>query len=332
LNSKYNMIMLESGEKINISKLEPFEERSKVLYLYTSGNERYIIKVFTGVEERDIVRRVNAIKDTLMRQQKYSGPIPEGISRRGIPIKSGWGYAKAFGFTNTNNSIIPLLVFNYVDGKTLWRYIREDSQILDEKRKNIARQLLTILIYLQDAGIVHNDLYPDNFIISKEKGREEKVYILDLESAGILHKSRKTWLWEPLTLGKGHYMFCPPPEIEKRGETSIFSDRWVGTYLIFWTLCGFHPIPFLNRIDETALDSLYSATDKKEITWPPRLKEKIPYERKDYPIDKFKKFMDKYFGHTNFPRILFYTYIIGYKDYTRRPGFREVKESLKGIL
>jgi serine/threonine protein kinase len=316
------MIKLENGEKINISQLEPLDRGC--LYKYTRGGARYLLKVFP--HDPNIVRRVNDIRSALMKLQS-TRPVPVNISYRGIPVKSGWCRAKDFGFIYPSSSIVPVLVYNYVDGVTLYDYLKPGRfPPLDETRKKLARQLLVMLTYLQDAGIVHGDLYPDNFIVSGGN-----LYMIDLESAGVLQESRRDWLWEPLVIGK-EYMFCAPPEIEKTGTPSIFSDRWVGTYLVFWTLCGFHPIPFLSKIDKEALDSLYSAVDRNEITWPPRLQTRIPFENKDYPLIRFKKFMDKYFGRTSFPRILFYTYIIGYKEYSKRPSFREVEESLRGVL
>jgi hypothetical protein len=80
------------------------------------------------------------------------------------------------------------------------------------------------------------------------------------------------------------------------------------------------------------LSKLCLAVDRNEITWPPRLQRRIPFENEDYPITKFEAFMDKYFEHTKFPRILFNTYVIGYEQYGKRPSFRELGESLKGVL
>jgi hypothetical protein len=45
-----------------------------------------------------------------------------------------------------------------------------------------------------------------------------------------------------------------------------------------------------------------------------------------------KEFMDYYFGDTYFDRLLFATYVLGYKDSKHRPKFSVFKMALNDIL
>jgi len=59
---------------------------------------------------------------------------------------------------------IPAIVMEYIDGKTLDEYIVTAPSI--QKRKAVLQDILDAVDYLHHRGVLHNDLKPDNIIIS----------------------------------------------------------------------------------------------------------------------------------------------------------------------
>ena len=71
--------------------------------------------------------------------------------------------AKYFRFENDT------LIEEYIDGKSLRELIEVDDARLRNKQflQNLCRQLLDALLYLRDKGVVHNDIKPENVIITR---------------------------------------------------------------------------------------------------------------------------------------------------------------------
>jgi len=324
----------ETGEQVKIDvkkdlKYATFGGQSRIYY-WTYKRKHYVIKAIPDPSE--IFRRIKDLRLRLKEKSKGER-IPHGIFYRGLPVGQGRGLPQEFGFKTVKN--VGLLVFRKVYGNNLMSYLKNEEP-LSKRRRAMARMALDILIYMQDCGIVHGDLYPDNFMVDDLKNRvNPNLYIIDFEGAGILNTRRTAWYWQPTVLGK-EYMFPNPPEVKETGVPSFYSDRWIGVYLIFYILAGFkqlkHPIPFLIRIDHKVLNAMYLAADKKVACWPPKLPSSFRYISRHYPPEKFAKFMKYYFSGTRFEWILFKTYIAGYKDPQKRPDFREVKYCLRGVL
>lgn len=72
------------------------------------------------------------------------------------------------------------LVTDYVEGTSLYRYIRFGSQSDDEIR-HLAQQVASLWDRMVDAGISHNDFKPENFIVDDHGA----VWLIDLEKARI---------------------------------------------------------------------------------------------------------------------------------------------------
>jgi len=211
-----------------------------------------------------------------------------------------------------------------VDGPLLTDYLRGEDP-LSPKRIRAAKQLLDILIFLQNHGVVHSDLYPDNFMVD----RQGKVCVLDLEGAGIKTASGN-WDFKPVVTGKT-YLWPLPPEVEGFGGTPTFqSDIWVGAYLIFETLTGFKPLDFMLRMDREALEDLCQAATSTPC-WPPEVRS-LRFANPDFPLSEMRRFMDYYFKDTCFGGLLFATYVVGWKTPPARPAFPIFKTALSHIL
>ena len=75
------------------------------------------------------------------------------------------------------------LVTDYVEGTSLYRYIRFGSHGPDELRY-LARQVARIWQQMVEAGISHNDMKPENFIVDER----HKVWLIDLEKVRLKEK------------------------------------------------------------------------------------------------------------------------------------------------
>ncbi|MCI0333506.1 MAG: hypothetical protein L0228_09815 [Planctomycetes bacterium] len=75
------------------------------------------------------------------------------------------------------------LVTDYVEGPSLYRYIRFGSQSASELR-HVAQQVAHIWQRLVEAGISHNDMKPENFIVDERLD----VWLLDLEKVRLHEK------------------------------------------------------------------------------------------------------------------------------------------------
>jgi tRNA A-37 threonylcarbamoyl transferase component Bud32 len=77
------------------------------------------------------------------------------------------------------------LVTDYVEGTSLYRFIRFGSHSTNDLQY-VARQVAAVWQQMVDAGISHNDLKPENFIVDAKLG----VWLIDLEKVR-LNESRE---------------------------------------------------------------------------------------------------------------------------------------------
>lgn len=76
-------------------------------------------------------------------------------------------------FTYEPQSIVgPGIVMEYIDGRTLTEFIAENPPA--EARKRVFKQLLQAVAYIHRSGLVHNDIKPDNIMITRS-GNDVKL-------------------------------------------------------------------------------------------------------------------------------------------------------------
>lgn len=272
----------------------------------------------------EVFRRLKGVRESLVSVGGLSDAAYTGIIHRGVPIAQGSATPDVFGFDAEQTHALYILAFHFVDGPLLVEYLRGEEP-LSPKRLNAARQLLDILIFLQNHGVVHSDLYPDNFIVDSQG----KVFAIDLEGAGIKTRSGN-WDFKPTVAGKP-WLWPLPPEVDGGGPT-FESDIWVGAYLIFETLTGFKPLAFMQRMDKEALEDLHQAAAQSFPCWPPQITQPFRFANPKYSIEEMKRFMDYYFANTYFGGLLFATYVAGYAVPSVRPKFSIFKSALANVL
>jgi tRNA A-37 threonylcarbamoyl transferase component Bud32 len=78
------------------------------------------------------------------------------------------------------------LVTDYVEGTSLYRFIRFGSHAASDLEL-VARQVAAVWKQMVEAGISHNDLKPENFIVDDQLG----VWLIDLEKVRLHEKAER---------------------------------------------------------------------------------------------------------------------------------------------
>ena len=126
-----------------------------IIYTFTHHNQQYVLKAIP--DEETMFRRVRGFRDRLISAHT---PIPPSVQFRGLPVGQGVSQGSVFGLRTVK--FVYLLVFNWVEGEPLQTRLEKDSVPLSPRRRKIAKNLLTLLVFLARQLIVHSDLYPDN--------------------------------------------------------------------------------------------------------------------------------------------------------------------------
>jgi eukaryotic-like serine/threonine-protein kinase len=129
------------------------------------------------------------------------------------------------------------LVQSYVEGKSLEEHIQEGRVFTEKELKNIASQLLEILIYLhsQYPPVIHRDIKPSNIILVENGYRGVgKIYLVDFGSVQTLAtKAGKT-----VTV-VGTYGYMPPEQFG--GYATSASDLYSLGATLITLATGIHP-------------------------------------------------------------------------------------------
>lgn len=129
------------------------------------------------------------------------------------------------------------LVQSYVEGQSLEEYIKARRIFAEKELKNIASQLLEILIYLhsQYPPVIHRDIKPSNIILVENGyGGIGKLYLVDFGSVQTLaSKAGKT-----VTV-VGTYGYMPPEQFG--GYATPASDLYSLGATLIALATGIHP-------------------------------------------------------------------------------------------
>jgi len=300
------------------------------IYSWKYLGKMYSLKVL--LNDEIVFRRLSALKESV---DDKKPKIPGSVKERGFPVGQGSANPKEFEELGwEKNDKVSILVFNWIEGKDLREYL-ENEPPLSERRKSVTLQVLEILTFFERAGIVHSDLYPDNFIV-KASG---EVCIIDMEGAGLFDPERGTWVLLPGVSGKEAIDgYCDPPEgfPESFEDPKFFGDRWVGAILVLESLLAKSPFRFFGgRLDMPALSDLYEKADKKNIAWPPYGSERIESKYLSPTLEasafrnEIRKMCPPRSGKCSaLERLAFLTFVYGFETPALRPSFTIVKELL----
>jgi len=307
------------------------------IYRWVYREELYVVKVVP--RDESVFRRLNQIREAVESYAKRAGiQVPEGIARRGFPAGRGFvENPEELGFDSGDQ--LMAIVYRWIDGEPLDRYLetvlaREPP--LSPARISLAKQLLDLLIVLEKAGVANYDMFPDNFIVD-EYG---KVYVIDMEGAGLFDPVTRRWIWLPIALGKNFPGYCRPPEflLSSNDDDKVFSYRWIGTQLLFHILVGVTPFAFMQRLDLQALQDLYSVIDRNVVAWPPYGAEYAKYLNPRLSPTRFRQWLRNVCraggteGVCPLEKLAFLALAYGFDKPFHRPSFEFAKLLLSGVL
>jgi eukaryotic-like serine/threonine-protein kinase len=118
------------------------------------------------------------------------------------------------------------LVQELIEGESLAKLVKNKRKFSENEIKNIARQILQILVYLQELNppIIHRDLKPQNIILTPEN----QVYLVDFGTVQDVYRNT-------VSIGGtfvGTFGYMSPEQF--RGQTLLSSDLYsLGASLIF---------------------------------------------------------------------------------------------------
>ena len=141
-----------TGDYVILSVLKE-GRRTRVLLAEKAG-KRFVLKApaTAGGEDLELLKR--------------EWEMAIGLSHPGL----------AYSYTWENSSPVgPCLVQEWVDGRSLADYLKERPT--RSERKRVLGQLLSVVAYLHRKGVVHNDLSPDNILITRT---DNAVKLIDL--------------------------------------------------------------------------------------------------------------------------------------------------------
>jgi beta-lactam-binding protein with PASTA domain/tRNA A-37 threonylcarbamoyl transferase component Bud32 len=133
-----------------------------------------------------------------------------------------------------DGQLLPYIVMEYVDGRTLREVLREGRKILPERALEITADVLSALDYSHRAGIVHRDIKPANVMLTPSG----QVKVMDFGIARAVADSSATMTQTAAVLGTAQYL---SPE-QARGEpVDARSDIYSTGCLLYELLTGRPP-------------------------------------------------------------------------------------------
>jgi serine/threonine protein kinase len=136
------------------------------------------------------------------------------------------------------------VLFPYVEGMTLTKYLEENPDLNQKERLVIAREIVEGMHAMHEEGeYLHNDLKPDNIMISSTRSRSRlasrnQVTIIDLQLSCPRGKAKEIYSADTRH-GVGTFGY-QSPEVLRGGavNATIASDYWALATVIFEILVG----------------------------------------------------------------------------------------------
>lgn len=167
-----------------------------------------------------------------------------------------------------NGHIRRCLLMEYVDGYDLRKHIR-DRDLSLRQMANIMSRLCRGIDFLHQNGIVHRDIKPGNFMVTRDL---KQVKIFDFG----LSKSSASWRTRWMKEGGGTRAYMPPEQLaNKHTKLDSRSDIFSFGIAMYELFAGKHPCTAQDarRIQKQILNSKYrfEPPSKHNPEIPPRL-------------------------------------------------------------
>ncbi len=130
--------------------------------------------------------------------------------------------------------MLPYIVMEYVEGRTLRDILREGRKILPERALEITSVVLDALDYSHRAGIIHRDIKPANVMLTPAGD----VKVMDFGIARAIADSSATMTQTAAVVGTAQYL---SPEQARGEQVDARSDLYSAGCLLFELLTGRPP-------------------------------------------------------------------------------------------
>ncbi|MET8136007.1 MULTISPECIES: Stk1 family PASTA domain-containing Ser/Thr kinase [unclassified Streptomyces] len=125
-----------------------------------------------------------------------------------------------------DNTSIPYIVMEYVDGSTLRELLHSGRRLLPERSMEMTIGILQALEYSHRAGIVHRDIKPANVMLT----RNGQVKVMDFGIARAMGDSGMTMTQTAAVIGTAQYL---SPEQAKGEQVDARSDLYSTGCLLY---------------------------------------------------------------------------------------------------
>ncbi|SDH84950.1 serine/threonine protein kinase [Sinosporangium album] len=133
-----------------------------------------------------------------------------------------------------DNTPVPYIVMEYVDGRTLRDLLRADRRLLPERASELVDGILRALDYSHRGGIVHRDIKPANVMIT----RAGDVKVMDFGIARAMADSAATMTQTAQVIGTAQYL---SPEQARGERVDARSDLYSTGCVLYELLTGQPP-------------------------------------------------------------------------------------------
>jgi serine/threonine protein kinase len=130
--------------------------------------------------------------------------------------------------------VLPYIVMEYVEGRTLRDILREGRKILPERALEITASILDALDYSHRAGIIHRDIKPANVMLTPTGD----VKVMDFGIARAMSDSSATMTQTAAVIGTAQYL---SPEQARGEQVDARSDLYSTGCVLFELLTGRPP-------------------------------------------------------------------------------------------
>jgi eukaryotic-like serine/threonine-protein kinase len=154
-----------------------------------------------------------------------------------------------------SNLMLPFIVMEYVEGRTLRDILRDGRKILPERALEIICSVLTALDYSHRAGIIHRDIKPANVMLTPTGD----VKVMDFGIARAVADSSVTITQTAAVIGTAQYL---SPEQARGEQVDARSDIYSTGCLLYELLTGRPPF-----VGDSALSVAYQHV--REAPTPP---------------------------------------------------------------
>ncbi len=134
---------------------------------------------------------------------------------------------------------IYYIAMEFIEGRTLFRVLRDEGPFPESRTAHITRQICRALREAHGLGVIHRDLKPGNVLLSSHGDEKDYVKVLDFGLVKDVTGEKEDLTQQGLFMGSPKYM---APEQILGGEVSARTDIYALGVMMYEMLCG--RVPF----------------------------------------------------------------------------------------